>query len=141
MTTSESTKTQATGTFEIDSWNEEPLFHDDAGAKLGRTRLTKTFAGDLVGTSVVEMTAVSVPVDGADPFQGAAYVALERIEGSLQGNSGSFVVAHIASEPHGMKVAVIPGSGTGELSGITGELAIARHEDGSHTYTLDYQMG
>ncbi len=138
MGTTEST-TQAAGSFEIGEWEDE-TFDEQPGAKLARVRLTKTFAGDLAGTSVVDMLAVSTPTD-EDEFQGAAYVAVERVIGTVHGRDGGFVLTHTAGEAHGMKVAVVPGSGTGELQGITGELVISRHEDGSHTYTFDYQFG
>jgi hypothetical protein len=103
---------------------------------LGRTRLTKTFAGDLRAISVVTMLGVSLPVDGKP--QGVAYVALERVTGNLNGREGSFVLTHIAGAAHGMTVSVVPGSGTGDLSGISGEFVLERHADGSHTYTFDY---
>jgi Protein of unknown function (DUF3224) len=127
---------QAKGTFEIGSWDER-IFHEGERVRLGRTRLTKTFQGDLVGTSEVEMLGVHVPVGGE--FQGAAYVAVERVTGSLHGRSGGFVLTHVAGEAHGMTVAVVPGSGSGDLEGLTGEIRIVRHADGSHEYTLDYQ--
>ncbi len=133
------TKIQAAGSFEIDEWEDE-TFDEQPGAKLGKVRLTKTFAGDVVGTSVVNMLAVSTPTEG-DEFQGAAYVAVERVVGSVHGRAGGFVLTHTAGEAHGMRVAVVPGSGTGELKGITGEIVISRHEDGSHTYAFDYQLG
>lgn len=132
------TRIKAAGTFEIDAW-EDDVYGDGEDVKLSRVRLTKTFAGDLVGTSEVHMLAVSTPA--GEEFQGAAYVAAEKVTGSLNGRAGAFVLVHAASEPHGMKVAVIPGSGSGELKGITGEIAISRHEDGSHTYTFDYELG
>lgn len=128
-----STDSTATGTFEIEEqWDE--VYDDAEGARLGRTRLTKRFAGDLTATSVVDMLGVSLPADGE--FQGAAYVAVERVTGSLGDRKGSFVLTHVAGQAHGMKVAVVPGSGTGDLRGITGEVTIARAEDGSHTYTF-----
>jgi len=134
------TRTKATGTFEIDSWSDD-VYDDGVDAKLSRVRLTKTFAGDLVGTSTVDMLAVSTPAEGSEEFQGAAYVAAEKFTGSVHGRDGGFVLVHVASAPHGMKVAVVPGSASGDLEGITGEIAITRHEDGSHTYAFDYQLG
>jgi hypothetical protein len=131
-------RTQAAGSFEIGEWDDE-TFDDQPGAKLGKVRLTKTFTGDIVGSSVVNMLAVSTPTEG-DEFQGAAYVAVERLNGTVHGRDGGFVLTHTAGEAHGMKVAVVPGSGTGQLKGITGEIVISRHEDGSHTYTFDYQL-
>jgi hypothetical protein len=131
---------QATGTFEIDSWNDE-IYDKGDGASLGRTRLTKVFSGDLVGRSAVDLLAVSVPVAGSEEQQGAAYVAVERFTGSVRGRSGGFVLTHVASRAQGMSVSVVDGSADGELAGLTGTLHISRHEDGSHTYTFDYQLG
>ena len=133
-----STTKQAVGSFEIKDWEDETV-DDEPGAKLGRVRLTKRFVGDLVGSSVVNMLAVSVPTE-RDEFSGAAYVAVERVVGAVHGRDGGFVLTHTAGEAHGMKVAVVPGSGIGELEGITGEIVITRHEDGSHTYAFDYQL-
>lgn len=140
MSTSEQTTSTATGSFEIESWNED-VYADTADATLGRTRLTKAFHGDLAATGEVEMLAVSTPVEGGGEYQGAAYVAVERVTGSLHGRDGSFVLVHAASEPHGMKVAVVPGSASGQLRGLTGEISIARHADGSHSYTFAYALG
>jgi uncharacterized protein DUF3224 len=134
------TKTKASGTFEIDSWNDE-TYDDGVDAKLSRAHLTKIFAGDLVGTSIVDMLAVSVPAEGSEEYQGAAYVAAERFTGSVHGHAGGFVLVHAASAAHGMTVAVVPGSASGDLTGLTGELVINRHEDGSHTYTFEYELG
>ena len=39
------TTATATGTFEIDSWNDE-VYDDGADVKLSRVHLAKTFAGD-----------------------------------------------------------------------------------------------
>jgi Protein of unknown function (DUF3224) len=138
MSTSESMKVQATGTFNVDSWQDE-TFDEGDSATLGRARLTKTFAGDIVGTSAVEMLAVSVPVDGSPEFQGVAYVAVERITARVHGRSGSFALTHSAGA-HGMSVTVVPGSAGGELRGLTGDLTIARHEDGTHNYVFDYRL-
>ena len=133
------TKTKATGTFEIDSWDDD-VYEDGVDVQLSRVRLTKIFAGDLVGTSTVEMLGVSTRGEGGEEFEGAAYVAAETVTGSVHGREGGFVLVHVASGPHGMKVAVVPGSGSGDLSGLTGEIAISKHEDGSHTYEFEYEL-
>ena len=39
-----------------------------------------------------------------------------------------------------MRVDVLPGSGTGELAGLTGELTIAKSEAGEHTYSFSYEL-
>jgi hypothetical protein len=130
-------KTQATSTFKIDTWDESPI-EDKDGVKLGRTRLTKTFEGDLDGHSAVEMLAVGTLVETS-----RAYVALERIVCRLHGRSGSFVVLHSASgSSRGMSASwsVVPDSATGELRGLSGEAQITIAPDGDHTFSLDYEI-
>ena len=37
--------------------------------------------------------------------------------------------------------AIVPGTGTGELAGITGEGTMLADEDGNHSLTLEYELG
>ena len=69
-------------------------------------------------------------------------VAIEVVTGTLAGRRGSFALQHMATMEKGgqkMEVLVIPGSGTGELAGITGTFAI-RIEGGQHFYEMDYTL-
>lgn len=126
--------THATGTFDIvweDLGNEE-----QNGNAIGRARITKTFAGDLVGTSVTEIMTVGTP---AGP---RAYVGVERVEGTLHGRKGGFILTHLAGVTDGegwMKWQIVPTSGAGELEGITGEGQIV-NDDGAHSFTLGYDL-
>lgn len=129
----------ATGTFEIETWDEKPYDERD-GTKLTRTHVTKTFHGDIEGTSTAELLMAYGTVEGS-----AAYAGFERIVGSVHGRSGSFVLHHTASSgaSHGPPTAawsVVPDSGTGELTGLRGEAAISVDSDGVHTFTLDYDL-
>ena len=36
---------------------------------------------------------------------------------------------------------MVPGSGTGDLTGLRGEMAIYALADGEHTYTFEYELG
>lgn len=38
-----------------------------------------------------------------------------------------------------MSVDVVPGSGTGDLAGLSGTFSIERSPEGEHTYSFDYQ--
>lgn len=63
------------------------------------------------------------------------YIALDRINGRLQGREGSFVVHHrgvISAGGATTDGAIVPGSGSGELRGLRGEASIAVDEDGTH---------
>jgi hypothetical protein len=66
-------------------------------------------------------------------------VALERITGTLEGRSGSFVVAHLGvmhAGEHSLVLRIAPGSATGELQGLSGTMTIDIVE-GVHHYTLE----
>lgn len=106
---------------------------------LGRMSLAKQFHGELEATSVGEMlTAMSASVQGS-----GAYVAVERVTGTLGGRSGSFALQHSGVMNRGvpqLTINVVPDSGTGELSGITGKLNIRIESGGKHFYDFEYEL-
>ena len=77
----------------------------------------------------------------SDPEAGAGYVVSERVTGRLQGRSGTFVVQRGGLMGPGRAPRTFghvgPGSGTGQLVGLTGEVEIRQTEDGQHTTTLE----
>jgi hypothetical protein len=126
----------AKGTFDTADWTAQPPYDDRDGVSLGVVALTKTFHGDLTGTSLVTLLVASTPVETSK-----AYVALERIDATLEGRTGSFTVqhsAHSTASGQSLRVSVVPDSGTAELAGISGEMEIRIAPDGSHFYTFDY---
>ncbi|MGP3929561.1 DUF3224 domain-containing protein [Nonomuraea sp. KM88] len=128
----------AKGTFDTAGWDAEPPFDERDGVSLGLVTLAKTFHGDLIGTSVVTMMVATTAVEDS-----RSYVALERIEGTLHGRSGTFVVQHDAVSDAGeqsLRITVVPDSATGELRGLRGEMAIVIAPDGGHSYTFDYRL-
>ncbi|MGR6915908.1 DUF3224 domain-containing protein [[Actinomadura] parvosata] len=128
----------AKGTFETAGWTPQPPYDERDGITLGVVTLTKTFSGDLTGAGLVTMLVATTPVE-----ESRSYVALERIEGTLHGRAGSFVVQHDATSDGGaqtLRVRVVADSGTGELRGLRGEMAIAVAPDGGHSYTFDYTL-
>ena len=134
MTTEQHTR--ATSSFVIDSWDQQP-YHEGEGVQLARVELSKTFAGDIEGTSTASLLM-------AGGSESGAYVAHERLVVRVHGRDGAFVLQHAAvAGPQGGSSSwvVVPDSGTGELRGLTGDGEITRHHDGSHTFTLDYHLG
>jgi hypothetical protein len=126
----------ATSAFTIEGWEPTPI-DDRDGVSLTRTKVTKTFTGDLEGTSVAELLMAGAPHDSA------AYVGFERIEGRLDGRAGSFILHHNATSARGAQSAswtIMPNSGIGELQGISGAALITQEPDGGHTFTLDYDL-
>lgn len=128
---------QATGTFEIEVWDEQP-YDEHEDTKLTRTHVTKSFHSDIQGTSTAELLMAYGAVEGS-----AAYTGFERIVGSVNGRSGGFVLHHTATASRAARSAmwsVVPDSGTGELRGLSGEARIGAGSDEGHTFTLDYEL-
>jgi hypothetical protein len=69
-----------------------------------------------------------------------AYTAMERITGTLAGRAGSFVLIHGATADTGATGVVVPGSGTGELAGLTGTMEIRHEEGGGPVLMLDWHL-
>lgn len=110
-----------------------------ANAAHARFSLDKQYHGALEGASVGEM------LSGGDPKTGTAgYVALETFKGTLDGKKGSFQLMHWGTmrgpANFELRIEVVPGSGTGDLAGITGSMKIAFGPKGEHSYTFDYEL-
>ncbi|AHH95035.1 DUF3224 domain-containing protein [Kutzneria albida] len=129
--------TTVTGTFDITRWDED-TYEEAEGGKLGRVVVGKTFHGGVEGTSTANLLTAVSPVPTS-----AAYVAIERVTATLGDRSGTFVLRHTAigsAEGGEMDIAVVPDTATGQLTGLRGQLAITRHDDGSHTYSFEYSL-
>lgn len=106
-------------------------------ATLGRMSIDKQFHGDLEATSEGEMLTAVTEVKGS-----AGYVAVERVSGTLHGRTGSFVLQHSGTMNRGvpeLTVTVVPDSGTGQLVGLAGKMAI-QITDGKHLYDFEYTL-
>ena len=130
-------KMHATGTFEV---KVLPLPADDNvdTGGFGRLSIDKQFSGALNGTGKGQMVAGMTAVEGS-----AAYVALERVSGTLNGRTGTFVLQHTGVMTRGaqeLRITVVPDSGTGELTGLAGTMKIII-EGGKHSYELEYTIG
>jgi hypothetical protein len=105
---------------------------------IGRMVLDKTFHGDLDGTSKGQMlTADTQQKDSG------VYVAIERVTGSLSGRTGSFALHHTGIMVRGvpqLAISVVPDSGTDQLVGLTGTMAIEIEKDGKHFYDFTYTL-
>ena len=128
---------QVKGEFDVQHTPQAPLELGDA-AVARHSRFDKRVHGALDAVSVVHMLAVGTEVPGS-----AAYVAIERLSGSLQGRSGTFFMQHNGIMDRGvpsLSLSVVPDSGTGALTGLSGRMAIDI-VDGKHYYTFDYVVG
>jgi hypothetical protein len=127
--------TRASGSFDVRITPQtEPAFD---GTRLGRMLLDKTFHGALDGTSRGQMLTVGTETKGS-----AVYVAVEQFEGTLDGRRGGFALHHAGIMTRGaaeLSIRVVPDSGTGELAGLRGALAITI-ADGRHGYDFEYTL-
>ena len=104
---------------------------------LARMTIDKTFTGGLEATSRGQMLSARSAVPDS-----AGYVAIERVDGMLDGKKGSFVLQHSATMDRGVPtqtITVVPDSGTDELEGLTGALTVII-ADGKHSYDLAYSL-
>ena len=127
---------RASGPFEVKLTPQPP--EDKAqDASLGRMSIEKQFHGDLEATSKGQMLSAGTAVKGS-----AGYVAIEMVGGTLNGRSGTFVLQHSGtmnrSVPQ-LSVTVVPDSGTGQLVGLAGKMAIII-ADGKHSYDFEYMI-
>lgn len=111
----------------------------DAGsaAAIGRMLLDKQFHGGLEARSTGQMLAMRTAVEGS-----AGYVALELVDGTLDGRPGTFALQHTGVMDRGaqsLSIKVVPDSATGELVGLRGTMEIIV-EAGKHSYDLDYVL-
>ncbi len=132
---------RASGSFEVSvkPLANSPFLNEDGSADpmLGRFLLTKKFVGDLDASARGHMLSAGTPVKGS-----AGYVAIDQVTGSLDGRKGSFILQHSGSMKRGvptLSVMVVPDSGTGELTGLTGTLNINIVE-GKHFYDFLYSF-
>jgi|SRR6476661_7428629 len=117
----------------------KPLEMDEELGKqlVARMSIEKQFHGDLEATSKGQMLTGGTPIKNS-----AAYVAIERVTGSLKGRKGSFTLAHAGIMNRGVPslvITIVPDSGTDQLEGLKGTMII-NIEAGKHTYLLDYTL-
>jgi len=126
------------GIFKIQMHPQGATFKGKDGIAIARMSLEKNFAGELKAHSLGEMLSAVTSTTGS-----AGYVAIEQVTGTLSGQAGSFVLQHSGIMNQGdaqLTLEVVPDSGSGELKGLRGSMAI-RIEDGVHYYDFKYELG
>ena len=125
----------ATGPFDVtiilqDDKSEDPL--------LGRMTIDKQYHGDLEAIGKGQMLTAGSAIKGS-----GAYVAIEKVTGTLHGLTGSFVLQHTGTMTQGLPqltIAVVPDSGTGQLAGIVGKMNITIAPGGKHSCDFEYTI-
>ena len=130
-------KRTANARFAIRNWEEKPYSEGPDLPKLARASVTKALTGDIEGEGQVEYLMM-YRGDGS-----AAFVGVERVTARLAGRSGTFVLQRTGVFEGGQakeSYSVIPGSATGELTGLRGEGSTAVGHGMEHPFTLDYEL-
>lgn len=126
----------ATGPFEVKLIPLDPAFKAEDNS-IGRFSLDKQFHGGLEATSKGEMLSGMGTVKGS-----GGYVAIERVTGTLDGRTGTFILQHNGTMQNGvyhLNVIVVPDSGTAQLTGLQGTMEIII-KDGKHSYDFTYTL-
>ena len=129
---------RSTSTFT--SWQEDPAYGEDAPLpRLASAQVAFSYAGALNGSSNC-IYAMAYAADGSGTSLG-----YETITGELDGRTGSFVVHHtdqFTTSGVSAQFEVIAGSGTDQLSGISGRGSYqVGHGTSEWTWTFDYELG
>ena len=130
-------KKSATAQFTIKSWDEKPYSEGADLPKLTRATVIKTFTGDIEGEGQVEYLMM-YRSDGS-----ATFLGLERINGRIDGKTGSFVLQRSGVFEGGQakeSYSVVPGSATGDLHGLAGDGSSALGHGTEYPFVLNYEL-
>lgn len=129
---------QAEGTFVATLDSIDSDLKGKYGATLSIMAIEKSFFGPLKAKSRGQMISAMTPTQGS-----AGYVAIEQVEGTLDGKKGSFILQHYGMMEKGedeLTLVVIPDSATHELEGLRGQMQLQTDETGQHSYTFVYEF-
>jgi hypothetical protein len=133
----------AAGTFTVAAFDPTELSPTPAietGLAVGVSTMTKQFTGEVDGRSATLFTAAFDQASGV-----GTYLAMESFEGRLGDRAGTVNFAHSATTlgdggRAGDYFVIVPGSGTGDLAGITGSGGLTVDPDGTHRVWFDYDL-
>lgn len=126
----------ANGGFEIDKWDEKPA-GITVGPKVTRATVTQRFTGDIKGSGTTEYVMVYRPDKTAD------YSGVQIINGAVGVRKGSFALL-VRGKYDGKEAAtkweVVPGTGKGDLKGLTGKGEFSAPMGSKGKYKLTYEL-
>lgn len=127
----------AKGSFSVSLTPADTHLPMSSPAQFARMTIAKTFEGDLTATSTGEMLSVRL-----EDKPSAGYVAMEQVNGVIEGEKGTFVLQHsglMTEQSSSLDLNIVPDSGTGDFTGIQGSMTI-EIIDGQHFYELTYSL-
>jgi len=128
------------GSYQVRKWDEKTYDVFEDRTKATRATVKYAFSGDIEGVANVEYLMFYRSFDPKDPHKAEVqYVGMIKIAGKLRGRSGSFALTDNGKFEAGTassNLSIIPGSGTGELSGISGSGSYTADRSG-YAYEID----
>lgn len=127
--------THAEGTFALAGWEEDA--YEESPTKLTKAQIDQDWVGDAEGKAVCH-NLMHYAEDGT-----ATFVGLMRFTGTVAGRKGSFVAQGIGAfdgNEVSTDLVVTPGSGTGDLAGVSGTGTSAAPKGPNGTWSLDLEL-
>jgi len=135
MSAPDQTKSRANAVITVHKYEPAPYDEPSEGPALSRIHVEESFSGDIEGDGKVEFLQAAGP-DGA-----ASFVGIERVTGTLAGRTGTFLLQDAGTVADNIVSGdwfVVPGSATGDLTGLRGDGGFrANLGEGADVY-LDY---
>lgn len=129
--------TTAKGTFEVLGGKDDAIDELDGGVKLTHASGTQSFTGDIVADGAVDW----LMLHRSD--RTARFVGIQRVSGTVGDRRGTLALT--ADGDHdgtGSKIAlvIVEGSGTADLTGISGSGTMTAPGGRTGTYELEYRL-
>ncbi|MET9962838.1 DUF3224 domain-containing protein [Streptomyces sp. NPDC006326] len=132
-------RTTTTGRFTFADWEEQPVGPAGSTPRLARSTVTNAFTGGIEAEATTCGYTFTYTGESVGVFTG-----LELLSGSVDGLKGAFVLEERGTfDATGTQCTfeVVPGSGTGELTGLSGSGSFTyRHGDTPVAYTFSYAL-
>ncbi|WP_024877606.1 DUF3224 domain-containing protein [Saccharomonospora piscinae] len=125
--------------YTMTGWDERVVAGGSEGPRYAHAHATFTYTGVIEGSSVCDYLLY---YDERTGHGGQRAPGFERVEGRVAGREGGFVIRHdVAYTDEGIsdRFTVVPGSGTGELAGLSGS-GTASSASEVVPYTFDYRL-
>ncbi|MGW5363155.1 DUF3224 domain-containing protein [Actinopolymorpha pittospori] len=132
----------AGGIFTTLSWEEPQPGEDDKGPRVAHVHTTTRFEGVIAGTS--DAHYVLFYGGGTEGWGDGHYHGYEQVTGTVDGRSGTFVLAHdggFSGTTVKATWTVVPGSATDGLTGLRGHGGFtAGQSEGGTPYTFVHEF-
>jgi hypothetical protein len=132
--------TQTTGHFTFANWEERTVSPSEVSPKLAHASVTNAFSGGIEAADTTCEYTIAYVTEKTGEFTG-----MEVLDAGLDGRKGTFAIEQRGSFDADGTVhctfEVVPGSATGELTGLRGTGSFtAKHGESSVPYVFDYGL-